>query len=259
MASLPFSRQAAAAGCVLLTLLVQGIPEALSAQESAPDRWKIFADVGLDASGGNNELTVLRTGFGVTFLESRDLEFDLSGSYRYSERSGEVFERQLRGAFKLDLYPNDVWSPFAYLNGFRDPLRRRLDLRAEGGAGVKYTWGQWEGGKASMSLAGTYTAEHYTKVEGLETPPDRREGRVSWRHKLDQTFRGENTLEQIVFYQPVWDGWGDYVFTARHSVKAMLVGSLSLVLTHEFIHDETPVESVKKDDWTLGVSLRYEF
>ena len=59
---------------------------------------------------GNKSLTILRGGFAVTYLRTDRAEFDVSGSLRYGESQGEVIERQLRAAVKLDLIPQADWT-----------------------------------------------------------------------------------------------------------------------------------------------------
>jgi hypothetical protein len=230
-----------------------------AAQEPPPDDWNISVDLGLDASGGNTDLIILRSALGVGFVGSERVEFDFNAAFRYGEDDGEVIERQSRASLKMDLDPQEAWSPFAFASGFRDAPRRRLDFRGELGVGAKYTFVRTDPTEASISVAGIGTTERFTAVEGLETPEDKNQARVSWRTRLEHEFGETASVDQILFYQPVWDTWGDYLFVAQTSVRTTLVGELSLVVSHEFTHDETPAETVAKDDWTFNLGLRYEF
>jgi hypothetical protein len=249
------------AGLLTAALGASGPGFGLAGQDPPPaeEDWEIFVDLGLDAAGGNSNLVILRSALGLNFVGSERVEFDLSGSFRYGEDDAGVIERQSRAAIKMDLDPQAAWSPFAFGSGFRDAIRRRLDFRGELGIGVKHTFIRRERTEASLSGAVVGTLEKFTEVPDLETPDDRAEARLSWRSRLEQEIRDGTALDQILFYQPVWDSWGDYIFLARTSLRSRLVGSLSLVLSHEFIHDETPAETVAKDDWTFNLGLRYEF
>lgn len=228
-------------------------------QDPPPDDWKISVDLGLDASGGNTELVILRSALGVGFVGSERVEFNFDAAFRYGEDGGEVIERQSRASLKMDLDPQETWSPFVFASGFRDAPRRRLDFRGELGVGAKYTFVRSDPTEASISVAGIGATERFTAVEGLETPEDKNEMRISWRTRFEHELGETASLDQTLFYQPVWDTWSDYLFVARTSVRTNLVGNLSLVVTHEFIHDETPAETVAKDDWTFNLGLRYEF
>lgn len=234
-------------------------PRSSSGQEPPPDDWKISIDLGLDASGGNTELVILRSALGVGFVGSERVEFDFNAAFRYGEDDVAVIERQSRASLKMDIDPQETWSPFAFASGFRDAPRRRLDFRGELGVGAKYTFVRQEATEASISAAGIGTTERFTAVEGLETPEDRNQVRVSWRTRFEHELREGAAFDQIFFYQPVWDVWSDYLFVAQTSLRTTLVGNLSLVVSHEFTHDETPAETVAKDDWTFNLGLRYEF
>ena len=230
------------------------------AQQQDPGSWQGYVDVGLDASGGNTQLTLFRGGLSLTYLRTDRAEFEVTSSLRYGESQQTVIERQLRASMKLDLVPHNRWSPFVYTNLFRDPIRRKLDLRMETGGGGKYTFAEWGQGKASLSLAGVWTIEQFTTPEGEPSARDRNEARASWRSKFNHDLdEGRASFQQITFYQPVWDAWGDYVFVAQTSVRSRIVGSLSIVASHEYIHDQTPFEGVARDDWSLALSFRYDW
>lgn len=249
------------AGLLTAALAAPGPGSPLAGQEPPPrdNDWDIFVDLGLDAAGGNTDLVILRSAVGFKFVGSERVEFDLSGSFRYGEDDARVIERQSRAAVTMDLDPQGAWSPFVFGSGFRDAIRRRLDFLGELGVGVKHTFVRAERTEASLSGAAVGTLEKFTAVPDLETPGDKAQARFSWRSRLEQEIRDGTALDQTLFYQPVWDSWGDYIFVARTSLRSRLVGALSLVLNHEFIHDETPAETVAKDDWTFNLGLRYEF
>jgi hypothetical protein len=240
--------------------LLVATPVAGQETEQAPDSWRGYVTIGLDASGGNTQLTIFRGGFGLTFLRTDQAEFDISASARYGENQNAVIEREFRASVKFDFQPQADWTPFIYSNFFRDPIRRRLDVRLATGGGGKYTYGRWTGGKASLSLAGVWTLDQFTTVDDQPSEKDRNEARFSWRSKVDHAFPGGRaSFQQISFYQPVWNEWGDYIFIAQTSLRAQIVGSLSMQVAHEFIHDETPVSGVGQDDWKLNVSFRYDW
>jgi hypothetical protein len=242
----------------LALLLIAASPALGQAEDS--DSWKGRVAVGLDASGGNTSLVIFRVDFGLAYLRTDRAEFDFSGAWRYGESQGNVIERQVRGSLKLDLQPQADWTPFIYTNAFRDPVRRRLDLRMETGGGLKHTFSRWADGKASLSAAAVWAMENYTRVPDQPDGPDNNEGRISWRSKVAHAFAGGRaSVEQVSFYQPVWSDWGDYLFVAETELETRVVGSLSLLVRHEYLYDSTPVEGVRRDDWALSVSFEYAF
>lgn len=244
----------------LATALWGAAVSQVAAQQQDPGSWQGYVDVGLDASGGNTQLTLFRGGFSLNYLRTDQAEFEVTSSLRYGKSQQSVIERQLRASMKFDLVPHDRWSPFVYTNLFRDPIRRKLDLRLETGGGGKYTFAEWDGGKASLSLAGVWTIEQFTAPAGEPSAKDRNEARASWRFKFDHDLDGGRaTFQQITFYQPVWNSWDDYVVVAQTSIRSRIVRSLSIVASHEFMHDETPLEGVARDDWSLAVSFRYDW
>jgi hypothetical protein len=228
------------------------------AEKPAPDSWKVLVDLGVDASGGNRSLTIIRGGFGITYLRTDRAEFDLQGAMRYGEDEGSVIERQFRGSLKFDLNPADTWSPFLFASAFRDPIRRKLAFRSEGGGGVKYTFLTRPTGKASLSLAAIWSSEHFTEEPDGNRPKERDEARWSWRSKINKQFGAAVSLEQVTFFQPVWDQWSDHIVVAQTSLQSRVAGRVSVVIRHEYLHDETPAEGVMRDDWNLTVGFRLD-
>ena len=240
---------------------LEGGGASLSAQQAPARSWRGSVDVGLDArGGGNTDLTIGRGGFSLAYLPTDRAEFELAASVRYGENQGRVIERQQTASLKLDLVPQNRWTPFAFTGLLADPISRRLDLRAEAGAGVKHTVARWDGGKASLSAAALLNLDRYVAVEGAPSPRDRNEARASWRLKFDhQTSDQGATFEHVSFFQPRWSAWDDYMMTAQSSVRTRLVGRVSMQLTHEYRHDATPPGGVARDDWSVVLSFRYDW
>src|SRR5688572_21534889 len=155
------------AGAFLLALLFSS-PVHLRAQEAsaaspapAPQArpqpaWRTQVELGFNGSRGNSSFAVLRTGFSVTHLRTRTAEVELSGLFNYGESEGRLIARNWKGVIKVDLVPEDRWSPFLFATTASDALRR-LDLRSEGGLGLKRTFWSSERGEASLSVASLYS------------------------------------------------------------------------------------------------------
>lgn len=230
---------------------------AQASEETERDRWRTQLDLGLNSATGNTSLTTLLTGISFKRLETEEIELELSANYRYGKSDGDIVADLFQALFKLDIKPKDAWSPFLFSSAVRDPVRR-VDLRANGGAGLKYTNWRTERGKSSFSLASIF---NYEDLETTETTVLEAEKaiRLSARIKLNLYFGEGAEYEFIAFHQPIWNELSDYYLNVDTSVKVPLTGGLSLVVRYEFRHDETPAEGVEKDDGFLNVSLRYVF
>ena len=65
--------------------------------------------------------------------------------------------------------------------------------------------------------------------------------------------------EHITLYQPVWDVPGDYYLIMASTFETEIFGGLSLVLKHEYPHDDSPPEGVVRDDQFVSVGFHYVF
>lgn len=243
-------------------LFISGILpfSSLSAQasgETERDRWRTQLDLGLNSATGNTALTTLLTGISFKRLETEEIELEFSANYRYGKSDGDIVADLFQGLFKLDVKPKADWSPFLFASTERNPVRR-VDLRANGGGGLKYTNWRTERGKSSVSLATIFNYEDL-EATGTTVLEAEKAVRLSARIKLNLYFGEGAEYEFIVFHQPVWNDFSDYYLNADTSLRVPLTGGLSLVVRYEFRHDETPAEGIKKDDGFLNVSLRFVF
>lgn len=252
-------RSIPALGSVLACGLAILLPSAVAArqaesQDPDPKRWEARIDFGLTAASGNQELTVLTSGVQLTHLRTESMEFELTGQARYGRSEGEEVARNLRGGIRVDLQPKAVWSPFLFVTAERDPFRR-LDLRANGGAGVKRVLVNTAQSNLSISMAALYSHQQLRAEPGL--PPEPREdmARWSWRLKGAHELQSGVRLEGIVFYQPIWDRAADYLLDADAAVRVRLSQRLGLNVTYSYNRDSTPPTDVRPDDHLLQVGL----
>lgn len=230
---------------------------AQASEEAEPDLWRTQIDFGLNSATGNTSLTTLLTGISFKRLETEEIELELSANYRYGKNDGKTIADLFQGLFKLDIKPRADWSPFLFASTERNPVRR-VDLRANGGAGLKYTPWRTERGKGSVSLASIFNYENLEET-GATILEAEKAVRFSARVKLNLYFGEGAEYEFIVFHQPIWNDLSDYYLNADTSLRVPVAGGLSMVLRYEFRHDQTPAEGIKKDDGFLTVSLRYVF
>lgn len=240
--------------------LVVGAP--LSAQRPAGNgpakAWRTQLDLGFTGSTGNTSLATLQTGVSVRRLETERIEFQASVSYRYGKSDDRVVADLFRAEVKFDILPKARWSPFLFASATRNPVRR-LSMRSNGGAGGKYTFWRGDRGRSSIRGAAIFNYEVFEVAEGRVPPPTERTMRWSARYKLNLYLRDGAAIEHITFYQPVWNALGDFYLIMANTFQTEIVGGLSLVVKHEYQHDDSPPEEIVKDDQFLSVGFRYVF
>jgi hypothetical protein len=233
-------------------------PVAPTPQETPPQpAWRTQVELGFNGSTGNSSFAVLRTGFTVTHLRTRTAEVEVSGLFNYGESEDRLIARNWRTTVKVDLVPEDRWSPFLFATTSSDALRR-LDLRSEGGVGLKRTFWSGEGGEASLSVASLYSYEDFDQIQGAEPLSPQRSARWSFRARGERRIGGSQ-IKHTTFYQPLWDHSGDYLVNAVTTLTATLVGALALSVEHEYLHDSLPPPDVLRDEQKLSVVFRYTF
>lgn len=259
-----FRRSVPALGSVLACGIALFFPSTAAARqagaqpEPAAKRWEARVDFGLTAASGNQELTVLTSGVRLTHLRTESMEFELTGQARYGRSEGTEVARNVRGGLRVDLQPQAVWSPFLFMTAERDPFRR-LDLRANGGAGVKRVLTNTGQSNLSLSVAALYSHQQLRSEPDLPAEPREQMARWSWRLKGRHDLESGVRLEGVVFYQPVWDRAADYLLDADAAVRVRLSERLGLNVTYTYNRDSTPPTDVRPDDHLLQVGFSVDF
>jgi hypothetical protein len=233
-----------------------------AAQESKAensDRWNISAEMSYTDQSGNKTLRLLTGGLRVSHREKEAFELDGSLQSRYGMSDDEVVARNDFGSLSVDLHPNDRWSPFLFVTAERDPFKR-LDLRASGGAGAKYTLYQAEQGpgEASASLALLYSYENLAPSERDPLAPVRSLARWSLRARGTRELRSGVTLQHLSYYQPQWAEMADYLLRSETGVKVLLTQRLALSVSYQLDRNGQPPEGVAADDRLFKTGLIIE-
>lgn len=226
--------------------------------QDAPKAWRSQIDLALNSSSGNTDLTTFVGGISVRRLETEVIEVQVSVNYRYGRSGGKTIADLLRQDLKVDIDPADDWSPFIFQSITRNPVRR-VSLRVNGGGGEKFTFWRGAKGKASVSHAAVYNYEDLDVPAGA--PPVEAESTMRWssRFKFDYAFDERSTFQHVVFYQPIWDSFGDYYAIVTNTLVVGVRGGFSLTVSHELNHDETPAEGIVRNDSYLAFGFRYVF
>lgn len=232
-----------------------------TAQDLEPpaERWRIALDLAFTNLSGNESLTVLTTGARVTHLWTDRYKLETGAQARYGRSEGEVVARNLRGSLTFDFNPNGAWTPFVFATAEHDPLRQ-VQLRLNSGAGAKHTFWRRDGqGEASISLAALYSYEDYTLTLGSAAEQWRANARWSWRFKGERRIGDATRVEQIMYYQPIWDRASDYLMAATSSLRVRISENIGLRVSYAYERDSTPLPDIRKDDHRVETGLSVEF
>jgi hypothetical protein len=231
------------------------LASAPAAAQQPPDLWRAQLELGFNGSTGNSSFSVLRTGGSVTRLSTEVFELELSALVRYGESEDRVIANDQRVTGKFDWHPEADFSPFTFVTASRDRIRK-IDFKVNGGAGGKWTFLRRGGTKVSWSLAALFEHENLHLDPGATVAEQSSVVRWSGRLKVDHQVASGATFQHITFWQPEVTDFGDYLVEMSNSLSSRLTGSLSLVIEHEYLHDQLPPPGVQADDQRLSVVLR---
>lgn len=228
--------------------------------DEQPDLWKVAAELSYTDQSGNESLRLLTTGLNLTHLEPERYELDVTLQSRYGEDDQRVIARNHYGAATFDFAPQASISPFLFADAENDRFRR-LDLRASGGAGAKYTFYRPPDtdNRASASLALLYSYENRSAPAGEPEPGARQFARLSLRFKGAQALREGVDLVHISFLQPVANEIEDYLLRTETGIKTSLTDRLALSVVYQTSRDSRPPQGVGADDRLLKTGLILNF
>lgn len=240
----------------LLMPLLVALPAAARAQEAdaeAPDAWRVLLDIAYSGSSGNQNLSFIDAGMGVTRLETDVAEFELTARARSGTDDGVRVAESYRASLQADAFPMAHWSPFVFGSAERDRFKQ-LDLRTNAGGGIKYTFLREEHSEVSLSLAVLHSREDFRIAE----EPTRSDGRFSWRFKGGHQLGEEVRVQNVSFYQPVWDAPGDYLVQSESVLSVQVFSMLAVAGSYVYQRDSTPPADVLPEDHhvKLGVQLQ---
>jgi putative salt-induced outer membrane protein YdiY len=256
-------RPLAFANQLLLALVLLAPTHAMAQVEAPPsmdeelDRWDFTLDLGFNGSRGNTRLTVLTSGFRVKHLQTDLFELELGGALRYGESEGHVVARNLKGSFTADYRPQDRWSPFVYTLAERDAFRK-LDVRTDAGAGVKYTITQSDLGELSISAAALHNREVFTEPFNAAGARSRADARWSVRARGSRKLGDVLRVDHTTFYKPVWDDGGDYDVDMISSLNVRVSERVGFKFSHSFRRDSTPPSGITKNDQLFQAGITVE-
>ena len=250
-------RRRTTGAALALALVATFTPTASRAQtpEAKVDRWAAAAELTLTDTSGNQDLTVLTTGFSLRHRLTELFQFELQLQARYGANDHERAAESYRGTLNFDLTPAGTWSPFFFATAEHDPFKR-LDVRVNSGAGAKYRiYKEKNGNDASVSLALLHS---YEALKDEAAPATTQSARWSLRVKGQTRLREGVTLGHMTQYQPVYDQFGDYLLYLETNLKVLINSHVALSISHELNRDTTPAVGVGADDRLLKAGVIVE-
>ena len=239
----------------LVVLAVLAVTTPATAQEAeAEPTWSAEAGLTLQASGGNEELTVFTTTVALGHLSPDVYELALDGRFRYGENEGQRVAENLSGALNVDFWPQSAWSPFLFVSGEQDPIKK-LELRLNGGAGAKRTFWQDGWSEVSTSAAILYSYENLEIPDTIAGDGVTETARWSFRVRGRKQLGEGSRLEQVVFFQPAYDQLEDYQLESVTKLRVAVSEKLSFLTDVLYQRDNTPAPDVGPDDYSISVGL----
>ena len=247
-------RPTAALAALLPALLAFSPAVAQEAEASAePDLWKLLLDATYSGSAGNQTLSFFDGGVRVTRLEPGIVETELNARGRTGSDDGVRVAESYMLTLKADAFPEATWSPFVFGSAERDRFKQ-LDLRSNAGGGVKYTFLRAEDTEVSLSLAVLHSREDL-RLPDLPTQTD---GRLSLRFKGAHELRDGIRVENVTFYQPVWDVFDDYLAQSENILAVQVLSMLAVTASYVYQRDSTPPPDVESDDHHVKIGVQLQ-
>lgn len=241
---------------IVLATLLAALPSAADAQEAVaeePDVWRVLLDLAYSGSSGNQNLSFVDAGLGITRLETDIAEFELTARGRSGTDDGVRVAESYMASLRADAFPLERWSPFVFASAERDRFRQ-LDLRTNAGGGIKYTFLREEDTEVSLSLAALHNREDFR----IPDEPTRTDGRLSWRFKGTHDLREGVRVQNVSFYQPVWDGFDDYIMQSESQLAAQVLSMLAVTASYVYQRDSTPPTDVLPDDHHVKIGVQLQ-
>ena len=227
------TRFAAIVSELLLALLCLS-PAAASAQDEPPPppRWSFESEVGASVFFGASDQTTVAAELGVD-RRSTHFEVENAFSYLYGEGSdGEgnsfVNKRSWSVGSNLDYKGFSRVNPYVFANALSS-LEKRIDLRAKGGAGAKFT--VLDSDVSSLDFALAVLVE-----KTFEDSEDNGDDELLGRWTGEMNYRRVFSEERVVFqaaadYNPVFDEFANYTIQVETSLAFRLSEIISLKLS----------------------------
>lgn len=251
---------ACAAVVVVALWILAAVPLVSQEQEPEPppDRWSFEVELGGSVFFGNRPQSHLLTKAEITseypiFESQTRLEFSY-GEAEDGEGVVHVNRRSWTAEHTVDLVPQGTVRPFVS-GGVESSLERRIDRRYDTGIGVKLDRQANRDNRVEFSLA--LLGERTEPRVGPGEPPEINTlARWSSTARVRKTFLEDRLkLDLRGEYKPVFDAFGNYVWTSQNAVTVVLTQIVSLRLNTKLQHDSRAEERGARTNRDGQVSL----
>ncbi len=224
------------------------------------DRWDGSAELSYTDQSAERSIRLLTAGFSISHLLTERYELSASTETRYGRADDEVIARNHHATLAFDFQPRETLSPFVFAEVERD-RPRRLNLRASGGAGAKYTLfrGPAETDEASVSLALLSSYQNFGEADDEPARADRVRARWSLRARGSRELRPGLSVRQLSLVQPVWDDASNYLLRSESGLKMLLMEKAALSVVYQLTRNSEPPLGVEANERILKTGLILDF
>lgn len=222
-----------------------------SAQKKMHD-WKgsIAAEAIVQSGNVDTQLFTLRGD--ISNVDSL-IEVGLGGTFAYGEQDDIKNEQLLLGTLTVDLWPQDVLSPFV-IGAAEYNFQRRIDLRWQTGVGAKWTFWEDSLNTVSFSPAVLFDATMYDPAAKLD---DVRTGRGSVRLKGKHLLINSAVIfTHLSFFEPSLSNSKDYRWNTLLIFDIPVSKTVALRTSFNNTFENIVAEGKKKNDSKLLFGLK---
>jgi len=226
--------------------------------QAPPDGFTGEIDLSAGGASGNTDKSSIAAGTRLQWHAGRHTSF-LVLSHAYGE-TNDVRDTnrsflharhiiQLRTQLAAELFAQGEQDEFA-----------RLEFRGLAGGGARYALLEREVHSAAfLGIGAFHQTETLTSVAGTTDSGTERSWRGNLYLVLKYHFTDTARLVSSTYYQPAFEGAGDFRLLENAALDVTLTDKLALRIGLEIRHDSRPPETVEQTDVTYRTGLNYKF
>lgn len=216
------------------------------------------AEAGLETKRGNTEKDNYKASIRVTYDNNVSYAVwgEFSGEYgesNYVKDTNKAFSH-LRYIHSLTDDENLRYELFGQLES--DEFRQ-INSRLLGGAGLRYrVFNSPKNGKGFFGLGGFYEDIEY---KDPIIDPSEDNARLNSYLAYSISVADKSTFSYVLYYQPKFDDYADYIFSNALELKLNIIKKLFLKFNVSWSRDTEPPVGVEKDDFTQTTTFVFDF
>jgi hypothetical protein len=209
----------------------------------------------LETQRGNSETDNYAAGAKLQYDNNSSYVTWLEAAFNYGESSSVVNTNNSFAHFRYihTMYVDKLnWESFlqSQTNEFTNVKDRYL-----GGAGLRYLINKQRYGKIYIGLGTFYEFISYT----TQIDPIEHNGRVNAYISYSKELGEKSKLSYLVYIQPKYDDFSDYVLMNAFELKIRIYQKLYLNFNISYNEDTKPAIGIKRSDAYQKTSFLYEF